>query len=241
MRMLPPEEALEFARRLDGDEELRQLVSELEAAAAQLAHAAPVVRPPAELRSRILDRFQREQAMVKDSARSYSSWASWSPWAIAACAVGVACALFLENQNLRTRLVAEKSARFARPEVPTQLVKARGRDALADARIATLASKTTAFEKAAAVVVFDEKEQQGVLKLENFPAPASDRDYQLWVIEPGGAAPVSAGVVKVGAQGLAKVTFKPAHPLSGVDAFAISVEEAGGSPTPKGEIVFVGK
>jgi anti-sigma-K factor RskA len=235
MRMLPSEEALKFSREMESDDALRTLVRELEESAAALAHSAPLRMPPPELRAQILDTFRREQRIVP------MPLTRWVPWALAACAVGAACALFLENQNLRDKLAIEASARQQRSEVQSQMVNLRSRDLLDTAQVVSLGAKSDAYASAKAVVVFDAEEQRGVLKLDQVPQAAAGKDYQLWVIEPGGAAPVSAGVVRVAGGGVTTIAFRPDRPVSRADAFAVSVEQSGGSAAPQGEIVLLGK
>lgn len=226
LRMLPPAEALQFAKEAEQDAELRALVEELEETTATLAHAAPLRMPPPELKGRVMDAIRQDNRIVSMPAVS-----AWLPWALAACALITAAALWFQNEALREQTQVQHA----------ELAQLRGRDALTSVQIATLSAKVAAYEKALAVVVYDSKEQRGLLKLADFPAPAAGKDYQLWVIEPGGAPPVSAGVVPIQSGGVSRVAFHPERKISGVDAFAISVEQSGGSPSPKGQIVFVGK
>jgi len=72
-------------------------------------------------------------------------------------------------------------------------------------------------------------------------APQEGKDYQLWLIR--GDRKISAGLLpsdKTGLPTLARIS----HDLlaGGVpDAFAITIEPAGGMPQPTGPIVLVGK
>jgi anti-sigma-K factor RskA len=73
------------------------------------------------------------------------------------------------------------------------------------------------------------------------PVP-SDRALELWML-PDGQAPRSLGVVP--ASGVGRVTL-PATPevaFAGVPALAISLEQAGGSPTgaPQGPVLYTGR
>jgi anti-sigma-K factor RskA len=73
------------------------------------------------------------------------------------------------------------------------------------------------------------------------PVPA-DRSLQLWML-PDGAAPKSLGVLP--ATGLARITLPalPDQALAGVAALAVSLEQAGGSPTgaPQGPVLYTGR
>lgn len=73
------------------------------------------------------------------------------------------------------------------------------------------------------------------------PVPA-DRSLQLWML-PDGAPPRSLGVLPP--SGLARITL-PAAPdvaLANVPALAVSLEQAGGSPTgaPQGPVLYTGR
>lgn len=227
MRMLPPDEVAAFEKRLEIDAELRALVNQLEDAAGHLAHAAPTTAPPPALKQRILSDIRHEVRVVPMSITQRHTWIPWAMAAAAAIAaiMGWQKAGFYRDQN-RTQEIA--------------LADLRSRDALATVRIAALNSEVAAYQKALAVVVFDSQQQRGLVKLDRFPKPAANRDYQLWVI-PAAGKPVSAGVVPVGADGLARVSFKPNEPVKDIGAFAISVEPAGGSVQPGNEIILVGK
>ena len=108
-------------------------------------------------------------------------------------------------------------------------------------QIATLKAQVTAYETASAVVVWDKDQKNGVLQLDKLPPPASGKDYQLWVIDPKIAQPVSAGVLAVPNNGLIRTSFHPVAPIESAAAFAISIEKAGGAPKPEGQIILVGK
>jgi anti-sigma-K factor RskA len=65
------------------------------------------------------------------------------------------------------------------------------------------------------------------------PAPAG-KEYQLWAIVDG--VPVDAGMMGKCAEGVCKMKN-----IQKAQAFAISLEDAGGNPTPKGTIYVLGK
>jgi anti-sigma-K factor RskA len=111
---------------------------------------------------------------------------------------------------------------------------------LAQYKIATLASMLGNSPQALAVVVWNPMEQEGMLKLAKLAMPASDKDYQLWVIDPQYKDPVSAGLVSMdSATGEAHVMFKTVKPIKTVSKFAISLEQKGGMPEPQGPIVML--
>ncbi|HEU4438793.1 MAG TPA: anti-sigma factor [Methylomirabilota bacterium] len=79
----------------------------------------------------------------------------------------------------------------------------------------------------------------GVFVAAGLPAPPPDKTYQLWAI--AGSAPVSAGVFSVDASGAGSLSVAPLPGVSAVDAFAVTLEPAGGRPAPTGEMYLLGK
>ena len=112
---------------------------------------------------------------------------------------------------------------------------------LAEMSIATLKAQVSAYKAATAVVVWDKNRKNGVLQLDKLPPPAGGKDYQLWVIDPKIPQPVSAGILSVPNEGLIRASFHPVTPVESAGAFAISLEKAGGSLKPEGQIILVGK
>jgi anti-sigma-K factor RskA len=67
--------------------------------------------------------------------------------------------------------------------------------------------------------------------------PPSGKDYELWVIK--GEEKIPAGIVSSARDGRISMTLDAAALAKGVDAFAITLEAAGGAPQPLGPIVLV--
>lgn len=89
--------------------------------------------------------------------------------------------------------------------------------------------------KESSVTVFwNQENNQVALRVNNLPQPASDEQYQLWTIVDG--KPVDMGVIDNDFQeklvAMKAVTGSPV-------AFAITLEKAGGSPTPTLEEMYV--
>jgi anti-sigma-K factor RskA len=214
---LSPADAAAFEKALGQDEELRQFTKELTDGVASIALAAPSIRPRPEL-------FSRIQSRIGSPRRSKIINLSFLPWALAAC-LAIAC-LILGLNNLQTRgLVAELQQR----------------DPLVHLQIAALQAQADAYARASAIVVWNPQQQQGLLRLSSVSAPEAGHDYQLWIIDPAQKTPVSAGVVTVGGAGVADVEFRPVQPVSAAAGFAVSIEKAGGSTVPEGQIVLAGR
>jgi anti-sigma-K factor RskA len=229
---------------LEADAELREYVWQMEDAFASMACAARPMEPPAGLSQRILQIERNNSRAPLPRRRSKIVWLA-IPWAIAAC-LAIACAVLALE---RTRL-QEKTEQIDRELVSLQQANARigeelailqKRNVLAEIKIATLKSQVAAYAAATAVVVWDKDHKRGVLQLDKLPPPAPGKDYQLWVIDPKITQPVSAGVLTVPNDGLIRTSFDTVTPVESAAAFAISVEKAGGSPKPEGQVILVGK
>lgn len=78
---------------------------------------------------------------------------------------------------------------------------------------------------------------QAVFYAFNLPALTRDKTYQLWWIE--GGKPVPAGTFSVDEHGRGSVRVERA-PKGATDAWAVTIEPAGGVPAPTGEMVLKG-
>jgi len=71
----------------------------------------------------------------------------------------------------------------------------------------------------------------------DLPALPRDKTYQLWYIA---GKPVSAGTFAVDERGMASVRVERVPDVAGIQAWAVTVEPAGGVPQPTGEMVLKG-
>jgi anti-sigma-K factor RskA len=257
----------QFLAELGRNPELRRRVAELSVAATALAHVAPDAAPPAELKARVLASASAGPVLgLGATAGSRKAqvirFPAWIPW-LAAASIGVAAiwtqrqyaAARAENASLgletrvalasldqaraqladAKRLVTEYSRQVA--ELSTKL---KDEGDLAHFKIATLASMLGNSPAALAVAVWDPAREQGVLEVSKLPALASEKDYQLWVIDDKYPSPVSAGVFAVDpATGMAHVVFRADRPVRAIAKFAVSLERKGGAPRPEGPIVLI--
>ncbi|MBX3052240.1 MAG: anti-sigma factor [Caldilineaceae bacterium] len=87
--------------------------------------------------------------------------------------------------------------------------------------------------------VFYTGPESGLLVLRNLPALSAEQTYELWLI-PGEGAPVPAGLVQVAADGSNTFAIALAGQPTDYTAVGLSIEPAGGSPSPTGPIVLLG-
>ncbi|MFN3950811.1 MAG: anti-sigma factor domain-containing protein [Thermaurantimonas sp.] len=88
----------------------------------------------------------------------------------------------------------------------------------------------------ARVTVFWNKDSKEIyLAVNNLPDPPSDKQYQLWAITDG--KPVDAGVFEVDESSLNAV--QKMKTIESAQAFAITLEKKGGSPSPTLDAMYV--
>jgi len=243
---LAPAEQAEFEAVLGRDPELQRLVAGLYAARDALAGAVLAAAPSPGLKQRILAELAaRDQKVVplpaRETGRDFP--AIWLPWALAAAALVLCVVLYQAESGLKAK-VREQAARI---EALNQMADAlrsetnmlqqavavlRQTTKLADVRIALLNSLLEDSPKAVAVSLWDNQQQSGVFVVQNLKPLPTDRDYQLWVLDPQNPAPVSAGVFQVDPQGNVRLQFKPDKRINTAGKFAVTLEPKGGLPAP---------
>lgn len=85
-----------------------------------------------------------------------------------------------------------------------------------------------------AFVYYDAKSGEVMAQVENLPVAPSGMDYQLWAIVKG--VPVDLGVLPLQGEKMPPVAMKK---VLQAEAFAVTLEKAGGSPTPNLDMMFV--
>jgi uncharacterized protein YoxC len=117
---------------------------------------------------------------------------------------------------------------------------AEKRNAETDWKIATLTTDVWEYRRGVMTAVWDGLRGHGVLLLDKMTRLESGQDYQLWVIAPGTATPVSAGVIAIDKNGAFQGEFKPASPVMGDAKFLLTVEKKGGAERPSSAKIFEG-
>ena len=258
---LEGDELAAFERELTAHPELAVLVTELERASTILATSVPQHKAPEVVRQSVFQHIRREIPATEPPRRPAFSF-GWIPWAIAA-GLAVACALFWndrsrltaavaslqhENESLqgrianldaeRTRLESRVSAlERERQDLQIRVASLEERDPLREIQPVMLTAQPGAPSAGEVVALWDPQRRCGALHAK-LPEPASDKDYQLWIITPESKQPVDAGIVPAGTDYL---TFEAARPVNQVAALAISIEPKGGSPAPQGPVIYLGK
>ena len=257
---LDAEQTQAFEVSLRVDPELRALVRELRSVAEALAGTVPALEPPAAVKARLLleidpqpqrpsglnagqDRPVSEPVSAPLSERARRPAKQWIPWAVAASLAVLSGAFLWHSSSLRSQLAAQAarinelttSAELARAEsseLRLAVAKLRESNRLANFRIALLDSLLAASPKTIGVSVWDNDRQDGVFIVRNLKPLPSDKDYQLWIIDPKYPSPVDAGVFQVDAKGNVRQDFRPNLPIQTANQFAVTIEQKGGAAVP---------
>lgn len=258
---LEGDELAAFERELAAHPELAALVTDLEKASTILATSVPQHQAPEVVRRSVLQKIRSQIPPAKPARRTAFSF-GWVPWAIAA-GLAVCSALLWnersrltaavagverENETLQGRIANLDAERVRLESLMSALEKQREnlqvrvasleeRDPLRDIQPVTLAAQPGAPSAAEVMALWDPYRRAGALHAK-LPKPAPDKDYQLWIITPESKQPVDAGVIPAFSDCL---TFTAAQPVNQVAALAISIEPKGGSATPRGPVIYLGK
>lgn len=267
--LLPELENAEFEAELERNAELARLAASLSNASVELARSMPQTDLSPRVRVRLLESLaQSKGKLVPLSTGNRIKFII--PWAAAACLAGLLSwqtdraereklALRGEISNRESALTTSKdkitsleltvaerqrelaAVEAARADLVAQVATLEQKDLLAQTQIAVLGSQLKDRPQAIAVSLWNQERQDGLLVVENLPVLDAGKDYQLWVLDPSIAAPVSAGVFKVDADGRVRITFRPDQTIANAAKFAVSLEKEGGvlSPTMD-QIVVIG-
>lgn len=199
------------------DRETAELVRDFNETAALLAHEASAKTPPPELRAQILRALPSRQGAAK-----IFSFTQLFPYAIAACLMALAISEAVQIVRLKKTLAVTS----------LDAQKLRESNELMGLRVAVLEAKDAAYSTSQVTVAWDPYQHRGLVSLRDLPPPPAGKDYQLWLLDPNAAGPISAGMI-TGAKPFETPQVSVSSP-----GFAITLEPAGGSPAPTSPILF---
>ncbi len=251
---LEPGESREFEAHLVSCAACAAEVRLLQPVAMGLAHAVPQLDPPPRLRERVLASVARDGARLVPFAAPRVSVARWAPaWLAAAAALVAAIGLGMYALQLRSRIatletrLAEATLRATAADREVADARVQLRDA--QSTLAVLAAPDlTRVDLAGQPPVapnaqgraFLSRSRGLVFTAANLPALPPNRIYQLWYV-PAAGAPVSAGLLSPDPSGQVTIRLEvPPGLTAPVAALAVTLEPAGGVPSPTGEKYLVG-
>nr|WP_255724060.1 anti-sigma factor [Terrimonas ginsenosidimutans] len=199
-----------------------------------------IIPPPAfkaQVRAAVFLENQTQQAKVVTIDRGAPVVRTgWIKYAAAAAVILLAgslfwnISLFNENNKLKTDYTAATGRLADLEKDMSTLMNPNVQMTAMKGLEASPASYTTVYWDSTAKSVF--------LLVNNLPKPASDKQYQLWAILDG--QPVDLGMIDnqylIGQRPL----LLRMNNVSGAQAFAITLEKAGGNPKPEGPMYTLG-
>ena len=226
-----------------------QMLDDLALEALAEAHAA---RPPATLRGAILA-AARAEAQASALARSRRRWrVVGTIAATVALVLGGLLGRSMQRLGATAEQLAALSTDFAALE--GQLASERRRlvslqeavdsqakflRVLDGVQLRSASLAPTEGRGGRARVLLDAESGEAAVVLAGVPVLEPGKTYELWAIR-GSKAPEPAGLLAVADATGAALHVAPLKAPGEVTAFAISIEPAGGSPSPTGPVVLVG-
>jgi len=164
--------------------------------------------------------------------------------AVAALVASAALNVYLWNQGSKN--TAESAALASRMDSLAQQQRQlalqvdkyqKAKEMMADTAMQTIVMHTVVKgHPMAATVYWSKDKSEAYVSVDGLPAPPPGMQYQLWVLMDG--KPVDMGVLPNDMANTPAI-MKVDRPVTGGQAFAISLEKAGGSPTPTMENIYV--
>lgn len=220
LHALPDDEYERFISHLDGCEDCRREIADLQMAVDTLPLATEQIAPRPELKDRIM-------AVVRSESELLQAAGARADEPQTAGAVPPERRSWWRRTLLSLRplpAIGLATAVLAVGVVAGVLITSGGGEG---AR--TVSAKVTLASAPAARASLSVKGDDGRLSVTNFPAAGSGRVYQVWLVK-GNGKPTSAGLFRVAGDGQA--TFAIPESMKGVDQVMVSVEPGGGSDQP---------
>ena len=170
------------------------------------------------------------------------SWAYAAVWValIGSSALNVAFWNVQSNQKKEnTLIVSQLNAMQAAQDTLGRIVEnyAKGKKMMADISMQTIVMHTVLKGHPMAATLYWSKDKaEAYVMMDALPQPPKGMQYQLWAIQ--GGKPVDMGLLNIGMANTSSIQ-KVTKQVTAGEAFAISLEKEGGSPSPTVENIYV--
>ena len=224
------EERREFEKMCDQYPELLVARTAFELALEKQA-MENAIAPPAELKNKIAEQIGAAGKVVSMQSAPVKK-ISWLKYAAAASVILLAGSLYfnisLYNKNKNLQGEYDKTVvKLNDIEKDIQVLQQNPNVKMASMKGMEISPESYA------TVYWDTTSHDVYLLTNNLPIPASDKQYQLWALLNG--KPVDLGVFDIKKERL----LIQAKNTQGAEAFAITLENKGGSPVPTMEKIYV--
>ncbi|MBM7772775.1 anti-sigma-K factor RskA [Actinokineospora baliensis] len=223
---IPEIERAAFERHLAVCEACAQEVRELQATAARVGDAVSEVPPP-ELKARVLARVAQVRQLPPLEHHADGPRRSRPAWALRLTGIAAA-ALLVVSVALGVALVRNQDQLDDQKSQTTAMVELLSAD---DARFVS-GSTTTGLN---GTVVVSRAQGKVMLLAANMPPAPAGKTYQAWLMRDNGD-PRSVGLMTPDSTGRASIVDSAG--IGAANQVGVSIEAAGGSDTPHGEVVM---
>lgn len=243
------EEAIELETLRLQHLEVSEAVAEFSLLIEQEALRNAVI-PPAHVKGKIMAAIKGEQETPvvtlpynsnKDiSAKAFNSWRTLAAASVILFSVSAALNFYLYNQYKQKNsayqtLLTERNSLQANNQIyQTRLQEwQKATQVVTDPAMTVVKMPgTPGKEQNLATVYWNTKNKEVYVIANKLPRPSTGKQFQLWALVNG--KPVDAGVIDTACEGLCKM-----KDIKIAQAFAITLENEGGSPTPTMEQLYV--
>ncbi|MCB0585076.1 MAG: anti-sigma factor [Phaeodactylibacter sp.] len=236
---LSPQEEAEVEQNAEQYPEIRQELTAIEVALEEYALLHGKTPPPGVL-SAILQRLHTEEGAGAKPSERRLKVLGYAAGLLLVAAVAGMLALYQANRR-QHGAIASLNQQLIQTQQSCDSIQntAQRMESLLDfvrdpSTRAIVMASTGLVPDAVATVFYNAENQRSLIGVEQLPTPEAGKQYQLWAITEGG--PVSMGVFELPEAGrpLQEVSF-----VEGAQAFAVTLENRGGSPTPTLDQMYV--
>jgi anti-sigma-K factor RskA len=224
--------------------EARQQIEEMGSAVSALPYGVPPVEPAPHSKEALMSRVAADQRAAS-SMRNQPSHPRgmlfenlFRALSLGAATIAIIWVIVLTGQvsRLHNEILALGRALAAQSN-ELQQINAQLPQTTPSAVITVSLKGTDIQPQAQGQLIADPNSQSAVIVIVGLTPPEPGKTYQVWLIE--GDAPVSAGLLRVDANGQGVLVVTSKSPIGSFDALGISVEPEDGSPQPTGDIVVL--
>ncbi len=195
------------------------------------------ITPPAELKGKIFEQLTGSTGKIVPGKTGVTRMTGVLKYAVAACIILLAGSLYwnisLYNKNNKLHGDFDTTrARLAELEKDVRVLQQSPNVKMASMRGLEVSPHSYA------TVYWDTTSHDVYLLVNNLPRPASGKQYQLWALLDG--KPIDLGVINYDYFIRENRLLVKAKNVQNAQAFAITLEKNGGSPTPQGPMYVMG-
>ena len=224
--------------------EARQQIEEMGSAVSALPYAVPPVDPSPHSKEALMKRVAADQRAASTTRNQPSRPRGlrfenlFSAFSLGAAVIAILWVIVLNGQvtRLRNEISALNNALVAQSNELEQ-INTKLSQATPSAVITVSLKGTDVQPQAQGQLIADPSSQSAVLVIVGLTPLEAGKTYQVWLIQ--GETPVSAGLLKVDANGQGVLVVSSETPIGSFDALGISVEPEQGSLQPTGAIVVL--